>query len=271
MVELATPTTIEELRALAGSGRLIAGGTDILVQMRDGRDEPSLIDVSNIADGAPAVVITAGVAELSAMAPISAIVSGLAGRLPAVAASARLFGSLQIRNRATFGGNLANASPAADMVPPLVAAAAHVVVEGPGGSRQVPVAELATGPGRTALGPDEWISLIRVPLPEGEDGFLKLGGRSAMAISIVSLAWRWSRDEDGALRGVRLALGAVAPTVVRAPGAEAALEGRAPSDDVVVAAVEALRGDIAPIDDVRASAWYRREVAGDLLREALET
>ncbi len=271
MVDLATPTTIAELRALAGSGRLIAGGTDILVQMRDGRDVPTLVDVSNIRDGAPPVVVAGGVAELSALAPISDIVSGLAGRLPAIAASARLFGSLQIRNRATIGGNLANASPAADMVPPLVAAGADVVVEGPGGSREVPVAELARGPGRTSLAADEWISLIRVPLPEGEEGFFKLGGRSAMAISIVSLAWRWSRGEDGTLRDVRLALGAVAPTVVRAPGAEEALEGRVPTDTVVTAAVEALRGDISPIDDVRASAWYRREVAGDLLREALET
>ncbi len=92
-----------------------------------------------------------------------------------------------------------------------------------------------------------------------------------MAISIVSLAWRWRRSGDGTLSDVKLALGAVAPTVVRARQAEAALNDRQPTEDVVTEAVDALRVGISPIDDVRASAWYRREVAGDLLREALAT
>lgn len=270
MVDLASPTSLDELRALAGSGRLIAGGTDLLVQMRDGREEASLIDVSNLSDAPPPVRIADGVAELSALAPISKVVAGLDGRLPGIAASARLFGSLQIRNRATIGGNLANASPAGDMIPPLVAADAIAEIQGRTGSRALPVADLARGPGRTVLEPDEWLGVIRVPLPRGEEGFLKLGGRSAMAISIVSLAWRWVRRDDGTLDAVKIALGAVAPTVVRAGKAEAALEGRRPTEDVVANAVDAVRASVSPIDDVRASAWYRREVAGDLLREALQ-
>lgn len=269
MVELVSPTSLSELRVLAGTGRIIAGGTDLLVQMRAGHDASHLIDVTNLADAPPAVTSNGDLVELSALAPVSRVVDELGGRLPGIAASSRVFGSLQIRNRATIGGNLANASPAGDMVPPLVAAEAEVVIDGPDGSRTLPVGELATGPGRTALKPDEWLSLVRVPLPAGEEGFFKLGGRAAMAISIVSLAWRWRRSDDGTLRDVRLALGAVAPTVVRARQAEAVLEDRQPTADVVAEAATALRAGIAPIDDVRASAWYRREVAGDLLREAL--
>jgi CO/xanthine dehydrogenase FAD-binding subunit len=210
-----------------------------------------------------------GSVELSALAPISRVVGALEGRLPGIDASARLFGSIQIRNRATIGGNLQNASPAADMVPPLVAAGAVAHVEGPDGEREVPVADLAMGPGRTALAVGEWIATVTVPLPEGEEGFRKLGGREAMAISIVNLAWRWTRSEDGTLSGVRLAVGSVAPTVIRSERAEQELEGRRPTPDVIDSALAALRGDVSPIDDVRGSGWYRREVAGRLLEEAL--
>jgi CO/xanthine dehydrogenase FAD-binding subunit len=271
MVELLSPASLSELRTMAGTGRIIAGGTDLIVQMRAGRNETRLIDVTNIEDLPAAVTLRPDVVELSAMAPITRVVDELGGQLPGITAAARVFASLQIRNRATIGGNLANASPAGDMIPPLVAAQANVIIEGPNGSRRIPVDELATGSGCTVLDPNEWVSLICVPLPAGEEGFLKLGVRTAMAISIVSLAWRWQRADDGSLAEVRLALGAVAPTVIRACKAEAVLEGRQPTAEVVASAVDALRLEIAPIDDVRASAGYRRSVAGDLLRQALET
>jgi CO/xanthine dehydrogenase FAD-binding subunit len=267
--ELTVPASTAELRRMAGSGLLIAGGTDILVQMRAGRDVPRLIDMSSLSDSPPPVRSIEGWVEISASAPITKVIEGLSGRLPGLAASARRFGSLQIRNRATIGGNIANASPAADMLPPLVAAGAVAVVEGPSSQRVVPVSEIAAGPGRTSLESDEWISVIRVPLPEGEEGFTKLGGRAAQIISIVNLAWRWTRRPDGTLSEVRLAAGAVAPTVGRAIKAEAELEGRRPEPSVVDQAVAALRASITPIDDLRAGAWYRREMAGNLLRSAL--
>jgi CO/xanthine dehydrogenase FAD-binding subunit len=269
VTELVVADDMAELRELAPTGTLIAGGTDVLVRMRAGRIVPRLIDVSRLADGPPVMTQRDGVVEVSALAPISRVVGALEGRLPGIEQSAELFGSVQIRNRATIGGNLQNASPAADMGPPLVAAEAVVTIDGPSGAREVPVLAFATGPGRTALGPGEWISTIRAPLPDGEEGFRKLGGREAMAISMVSLAWRWRREEDGSLSGVRVAFGAVAPTVVRATAAEAALEGRRPTDAVIAEAVGAVSSDIAPIDDVRASAWYRREVAGRMLEEAI--
>lgn len=268
MTRLTSPRTCDELRRIAPSGRIIAGGTDLLVQMRDGRQEHNLVDISNLMDAPVPVTAADGVLEVSAIAPIAHVISALAGRLPGLAAAAGLFGSVQIRNRATIGGNLANASPAADTVPPLVAARATAVIEGPAGARDVDVADLAMGPGRTVLVPGEWISVLKVPPPPGLEGFRKLGGRSAMAISIVSLAWRWT-VRDGILTGVRLAAGAAAPTVTRCVDAENELEGRRPSERVVSRAVSALRAAVAPIDDVRASRWYRGEALAGLLREAL--
>jgi len=267
--ELLKPRSSDELRQVALHGRFLAGGTDILVQMRAGRSEPCLIDLSNLTDAPPPVTETGGLLELSALAPISKVVSQLAGRLPAISSAAALFGSLQIRNRATIGGNLANASPAADMVPPLVAADAIAVVESPGGTREVPVCQLAEGPGQSTLGPGEWISLLRVSTPKGKEGYRKLGGRLGMAISIVGLAWRWTVDDAGVLAEVKLAAGSVAPTVVRCVDAENELEGRRPTREVVRRAVAAVRAAVSPIDDVRASAWYRKEAIGGLLEEAV--
>src|SRR5262249_51525934 len=122
MTELVVARGPADPGELAPTGALIAGGTDILVRMRAGREVPRLIDVSNLADPPPVVAASDGVVELSALAPISEVIVALQGRLPALEQSAVLFGSIQVRNRATIGGNLQNASPAADMVPPLVAA-----------------------------------------------------------------------------------------------------------------------------------------------------
>jgi CO/xanthine dehydrogenase FAD-binding subunit len=136
-----------------------------------------------------------------------------------------------------------------------VAAGATAVLNGPGGIRRVPVGKLATGPGRTVIRRDEWIETIEVPLPAGEEGFRKFGTRKADAVSVVSLAWRWRRTADGRLHDVSVALGAVAPTVVRARSIDRAMA--------------ALRSEISPIDDFRTYAQYRREVAGVMLREVL--
>lgn len=264
------PRSRAELKVVAGTGRLIAGGTDLIVRMRAGRRYDRLIDVSNLTDGPAPVLRRNGRVEISALAPISRVTAGLDGILPGLAAAAEVFASVQIRNRATIGGNLANASPAADMLPPLVVAGAVAHVDGPLSEHTLPIEEIAAGPGQSTLGEGEWLSTLDVPLPDGEEGFYKLGGRSAMAISMVSLAWRWHRNEDGTLTGVRLALGAVAPTVRRAIATETVLEGRPPTPRVIKEAVAALGASIDPIDDVRASAWYRGEVAGELLRMALK-
>jgi len=271
VTELLVPRFWTELKAVAGTGQLIAGGTDLIVRIRSGRRYDRLIDVTNLADAPAPVVRRNSHVEISAVASISRVTAALDGTLPGLAAAAGVFASVQIRNRATIGGNIANASPAADMLPPLVAAGAVARIDGRDGQRIIPVEDLVIGPGRTGLAEDEWIRSFDVPIADGEEGFYKLGGRCAMAISVVSLAWRWRREGDGRLSGVRLALGAVAPTVHRATAAETLLEGRIPSSQVIDEAAAALRASTDPIDDVRASAWYRSEVACDLLRMALQT
>ncbi len=290
-----SPRTMAEVDRRDPATWLLAGGTDLLVRRRAGLHQGPVTDVSRLRDAPEPVRETpGGILRLSALAPLSVLAAELGDRLPALVAAIACFASGQIRNRATLGGNLANASPAADTVPPLVAYGAVVGLRGPAGTHEVPVAEFATGPGRTCLAPGEWIEAVEVPPPPGIDtgspetaadagaedrsgstgvvarsGFRKVAGRRALAISVVSLAWAWAEGPGGALRDVRLAAGAVAPVVVRCPGAEAVLEGRVPDRDVIAKAVEALDGDISPISDLRASAAYRRRALKGALVEAL--
>ena len=269
MTEVLIPDTISELDEMAFRGQLIAGGTDLLVQLRAGASVERFVDVTNLADAPPVVEDQGDVLVVSALAPLSDLVRCLAGRLPALAQAAAVFASWQIRNRATIGGNLANASPAADTVPPLVVADARLQLRCGGVERLVSAEEFALGPRKTVLQPGEWIRTIRIPKPSGTDGFRKLGARAAMAISISSLAWRWHRRADGSISEVRLAAGAVAPTVRRCRATEAALEGTRPGAESAAAAARLLQQEISPIDDVRASRWFRREVTSGLLIEAL--
>ncbi|MFI6600020.1 FAD binding domain-containing protein [Nonomuraea sp. NPDC050536] len=284
---------------------LLAGGTDLLVQRRAGTRRGPIADISGLSDAPPPVQVLDGLIRLSAVAPLSvledhlAVLDGSAALMAGLRAAMRVFASGQIRNRATLGGNLANASPAADCVPPLVAASAMLRLRGPDGSRVVPVDRFATAPGRTVLKPAEWIETVDIPTLTIEptdtlstaspppspsetpgrsgggdevcgglrvvSGFRKVAGRRALAISVVSLAWQWTADSDGTLSDVRLAAGAVAPTVIRCRNAERALEGRVPTPDLA----EAIQEDIAPIDDLRASAAYRRAALAGALCEAL--
>ena len=227
MTELVAARTTDELRELAPTGDLLAGGTDLLVQIQEGRKVARLIDLSRLLDGPPVVRRVDDVVHISALAPLTRVIGELDGVLPGLHASAWVFGSVRIRNRATIGGNLGNASPAGDTIPPLVAAGAVAVLNGPEGARSLPVTELVIGPRRTALRPGEWIETLEVRLPAGEEGFRKFGTRKADAVTIVSLAWRWRRSADGRLHDVALALGAVAPTVVRAKHAESEARGPA--------------------------------------------
>jgi xanthine dehydrogenase FAD-binding subunit len=184
------------------------------------------------------------------------------------------FASDQIRNAATIGGNLCNASPAGDTLVPLLALDARVVLAAkPNGklqSRSVPLAEFLLGPGRTCRAPGELLVAVEVPLPPagfaGE--FYKHGTRPGLDISAISLAVAARRD-GAILRDVRVAFGAVAPTPIRAPRTEAALEGRRPDGAALDAAVQAALGEIHPISDVRATDWYRRELIGNILKRVL--
>lgn len=177
-------------------------------------------------------------------------------RVPMLAAASREVGGAQIQNRGTLGGNIANASPAADTLPVLAAADAMVVLASRAGERRVPITRFYTGYRETVKRSDELITAVEIPRVEGEQYFRKVGTRAAQAIAKVVMA---------AVRGSvpRVALGSVAPTVIRLPRTEEALAQGAELDD----AVRVLQSEIQPIDDVRSTADYRRRIAGNLLRE----
>jgi CO/xanthine dehydrogenase FAD-binding subunit len=275
-MRIVRPGTVEEaLAALAehgGRARILAGGTDLVVRLKDGLETPevlvSLASCAGLRDirerGSEIVAGPLVTHEDLARSPLVQRVA------PVLAHAAAEVGSVQIRNRGTVGGNLVNASPAADLVPPLVVLEAVVVLRSRDSERTVPVAWFATGPKATVIRPDELLVEIRWPQPASSEvqSFAKLGQRRALAIAKVSLALRARRDGP-VLRDVRLAFGAVAPTVIRAPAAERVLEGVAPTPEVVGRAVAEAEREVSPIDDVRSTAWWRRSAAGTLLRRAL--
>ena len=183
--------------------------------------------------------------------------------------SLSLIAAPALRNRATLGGNICNASPAADSLPPLYVHEAEVVTKSRAGERTVPIAEFLTGPGRTALKPEEILYGVRVPLlPEGSLYYRKVGTRRANALSKLSAAG-YARLEAGKLGAFRFALGAVAPTVVRVTEAEAAVLGKAPGSLDFPALLDLAAPRIRPIDDQRSTATYRKRVALNTVREFL--
>lgn len=269
---LAQPTTSDQVSELLGDAVALAGGTDLLVQRRSGRDADHLVDLSRLPDAPLPVALaedeSGPVLVLSALASLSRLAADLQGRFPALDDAIAVFAAQQIRNRATLGGNLVTGSPAADTVPPLLAAGATVMVRHGARRRPVALADFLLAPRKVDLAPGEWIETVRVPAPPATGGFRKVGGRLSLAISFVNLAWQW-RVVDGRLQDVRLAMGSVAPTVVRLTAAEQVLTGApvAPGPEVITAAAAAVDQDISPIDDLRAGAAYRRRAARGLLRE----
>lgn len=273
------PTSLEEATDIlrAGNVTVLAGGTDLMPQTQAGRVrfQPVLMNVRRV----PQLL---GIAEQGAVVRIGALVtitelleSALVReRLNILWQSCDHFASDQIRNVATIGGNLCNASPAGDTLVPLLALNAIVVLaakpDGALQSRRVPLADFLLGPGRTCRAPGELLAAVEVPLPPagfaGE--FYKHGTRPGLDIAAIAIALG-ARREGALLRDVRIAFGAVAPTPIRAPRTEAALEGRRPDGATLEAAVQAALGEIHPISDVRATDWYRRELIGNILKRVL--
>jgi len=278
--QVVRPATVAEaLAELAArpDARPIAGGTDLMVQLRDGRRSAAcLVDLDAL--GLTGIRRTAAGLEIGGATTMDRIAAEPEVRrsFPALAEAARAVGAWPIQCRATIGGNLANASPAADTAPALLIAGALLELASQGATRLVPIGEFFVGPGRSALRPGELIVSVRLPAPSTPAGgrvverFVKVGPRREQVISVVSLAGRAEVSADGALSSVRLALGSVAPTPVRARHAEEALCGRPPDAAARREAASALQRDIAPIDDVRAPARYRRIAAAVLLDRFLD-
>lgn len=253
---------VDGLRASGGDGAVLAGGTDLLVKMRHGKSSPRrLFDISELAE-ARQIVDEGARLRLGACVRMAEIGSSAAVRrvIPSLAAAVTEMSSRQIRNRATLGGNIVTASPAADAVPPLLAADASLVLLGPAGRRELPLGEFLTGPGKTALGAGEIVLevLVADPGPHCSSYFVKVGRRKSSAISVVNLAGWMRRETDGRIADLRIVLGAVAATAMRAGRAEAALRGQLPSAAALAQAAQLAAAECKPISDVRGSADGRR-------------
>jgi xanthine dehydrogenase small subunit len=269
-----TPRTLSEAYGILATGphRPIAGGTDVMVQITGELGPPPdrMIDLWRLAElrgiAANGQVVTLGALTTYTEIRQSALCRE---RLPALVEAAATIGAAQIQNRGTLGGNVANASPAGDTLPVLLAMDAEMVVGGPRGERTIAASEFWVAYRETALEPDEIVLRIRIPITAGREvRFRKIGTRRAQAISKVVMALAW-RERGGTWSDVRLALGSVADRPIRARTTEAVLEGAAPTSETAARAAETLTAEIQPIDDVRSTADYRRAVAARVLHRLL--
>jgi len=274
--EFLRPKTISELLDVLAEtgGSIIAGGTDVIPKMRRSQfATPTLVDATQITE-LHFIREQGGCIHIGALTTHQEIVESalLAEVNPALVAAARSVGCEQTRNRGTLGGNLANASPAADTIPSLLIFDADVHVRSGAGKNTIQLNDFLISPGKTKLNPGEVITQVSFQPFLGAWGvaFLKLGKRNGMAISVVSAAAGIVLDPEGRISKVRLCLGSVAPRVVRSLKAEAELEGQIPTPELLARAVQASLVDISPISDVRSTADYRRHSATVVARRVLE-
>ena len=256
--------------------RIIAGGTDLLVQIRGRAIKPEyVIDIGGI-DGLDYIKydkrqgLTIGV-----LTPISALEksSELQERFPVISQAASQLGSVAIRNMGTIGGNLCNASPSADMAPSLIGLSANVKLVGPGGERLVPLEDFFTGPGSTVLGKGEMLVEIQVPESEANTKgiYLKHGLRGTIDLAIVGVAAVATLEADSKIcKDIKIVLGAVAPTPMRAREAEEILRNKRIDEVLINKSAEAAADEARPISDVRASAVYRKEMVKVFTRRAIK-
>lgn len=276
LVDLVRPVKLKELaktlERTRGPSILLAGGTDLLVYAKDGKIPPAVwIDITGI-DGLKKLEVKKGTLRLGALVTWKAgdESADVRRHASALTDSCRVFASPPIRGLGTFAGNIANASPAGDSLPALYALEAEIVLSRDGVERTLPIDRLILGVRKTALKKRELITEIRIAVvPERRSVFLKLGPRQALAISKLSVAVA-ATMANGRAKDVRIALGAVAPTVVRAREAEAMLEGTTLADEEIAHASERAKEAASPIDDVRSTAAYRRALVAVGVRRALE-
>lgn len=255
-----------------GLTRILAGGTDVLVQLKSEVVEPDLlVDLKHLA-GMREVVEEAGGYRVGAGVPgaVMGEHEGIKSLWPGVVEAVELIGSTQVQGRATMVGNLCNGSPAADSVPAMIAADATARVQGPDGAREVPVADIPTGPGKTSLSKGEFVSSIFLPSrPErASDAYLRFIPRTEMDIAVSSAAVSLALDAEGRCTMARVAVGAVAPTVLLVEDAGAALVGSKLDASALAAMTAAVEAACSPINDKRGTIEFRTKTAGVLARRA---
>ena len=255
-----------------GAARVLAGGTDLLVQLRAGMISPEV--VINIKDISETKGITADGGGFCIGATVSGAEMGehaaLVAAWPGVVEGVELVGSTQIQGRATMVGNLCNASPAADGVPALIAAGATCTVAGPNGQREVPVADIPTGPGKNSLANGEFIVNVKLPARPGNasDAYLRMIPRTEMDIAIVGAGVNLVLDDSGTCTEASVILGAVGPKTITVDAAAAALVGTKVDEAALAACAAAASAAATPIDDKRGTVVYRTKVSGVLASRA---
>lgn len=268
------PNTLEEavsaFAAASGAASILAGGTDLLVQMRAGVRKPgTIIDIKKIPALTAIEDLGGGAFRIGAAVAggVLAEHEGFRKAWPGVLEAINLIGSKQVQGRASAGGNLCNSSPAGDSVPAMVAAGAVVTIQGPNGRRDLPVEAVPAGPGRTNLAPGEIVVCFTLPArPKGaSDAYLRMIPRTEMDIAVVGVGVNLTM-EGGVVKAARVGLGAVAPTVLLVEDAAKALVGSKLDDATLEAAAAACRAACKPINDKRGTIAYRTKVAGVLLK-----
>lgn len=263
---------VDAMSTTPGIVAILAGGSDLLVRMKGGFVEPDLIVDIKAIDGMRDVRETAQGFSIGAAVPCAALGENAALRRawPGVVEAANLIGSKQVQGRCTIVGNLCNASPAADSVPALVAAGAMAVVSGPGGTRTLQVEAIPTAPGKTSLAKGEIVrEILLEKRPTGAgDAYLRFIPRTEMDIAVVSAGVNLTLDERGQVASARVALGAVAPTVLLVEEAASVLVGSRLDGETLDRLARACSDACRPIDDKRGTVAFRRKVAGVLARRA---
>ena len=270
------PATLgDAIAAMQGDGaRALAGGTDLIPQMREGRRQIACVvdlkripELTGITAGADGSLVLGAAASASQVAQNAMV----AGAYPAVAQSARLIGSLQVQNRASLGGNICNAAPSADAVPALICHQASVRIAGPAGQREEELEDFIRAPGKTNLAPGELLVSIVLPpvAPRSAAAYLRFTPRREMDIAVAGAAAWICLDAGGRVAAARVVLASVGPTPMRAASAERQLLGERPSRALFASAGRLAAGDARPISDTRGSADYRRSLTAVLTARAL--
>jgi CO/xanthine dehydrogenase FAD-binding subunit len=267
-------TVADALASLrAGDARALAGGTDLVPQLREGRRRAArIVDLKHIPELTAITVLADGGVSIGAAATATAVARhpAIAADFPAVAESAQLIGGVQVQNRASLGGNVCNAAPSADGVPALICHGAVGVIAGGAGTREMPLEAMFAGPGRTTLAPGELLVAIRLPPARGSGAaYLRFTPRREMDIAIAGAAALLRLGADGTIAQARVALASVAPTPIRAPSAERALIGQRPGEALFEEAGRCAAQDARPISDTRASEDYRATLVAVLTARAL--
>lgn len=275
--EMYQPTTLQEasrlLKEKGPGGRFLAGGTDLVIAMKEKGLAPEyIVDLKRLPGLSGIRKNSDGSITIGALTTMREIETSklLREKYPFLCQSAAEVGSVQIRNRATVGGNMSNATPSADVAPSLIALQAIAKVAGAGGERTVALEEFFLGPGRNALSPDEILTEITIPptSPRLVGDYIKFSPREMMDLAYVGVAVVYSLN-DKKCADVRIVLGAVAPTPIRAKKAEAALEGQILSAELAANVGAIAAEEAKPISDVRSSADYRRAMVGAMTKRAL--